>query len=106
VVTAVVSARPRRSFLRSVSGVLAGGIVVLAIGLGVAWVLAGRYGTQGPAGDFLAWHGVAAVVVIGAQLRADGTIGGRHAGERDPMGAVAALLVLLVAVLLGTLWFS
>lgn len=103
-VAAVVKAR--RSLLSRVSGVVAGAIVALAVGLGVAWVLANQYGTRGPAGDFLVWHAVAAVVVIAAQLRADGSVGPARAGGRDPLGAPAALLVIGVAAGLGTLWFS
>ncbi|MBW0117551.1 hypothetical protein [Pseudonocardia abyssalis] len=85
--------------LRKVSGVLAGGLVVLAVALGVAWVAATRTGAPGPAGSFLAWHAVAAVAAVVAQIRADRAPDGRGAG--------AALVVLVIsAVVLAALWLA
>ncbi len=91
--------RTPRSPLRAVSGVLAGGLVVLALTLGVAWVLATRTGSPGPAPGFLLWHGVAAMVALGAQLRAD------RAPDRG--GSLAAGVVVLISVVvLAGLWLS
>lgn len=86
--------------LRGLSGVLAGGLVVLALALGVAWVVATRTGAPGPAPSFLAWHAVAAVVAVVAQVRADRAADGGH-------GAGAALAVVGVsAVVLAALWLA
>lgn len=87
------------SVLRRVSGVLAGGLVVLAVALGVAWVVATRTGSPGPAGSFLAWHAVAAVAALVAQVRADRAPDGR--------GAAPALAVVVISVVvLATLWLA
>lgn len=86
--------------LRGLSGLLAGGLVVLALALGVAWVVATRTGAPGPAPSFLAWHAVAAVVAVVAQVRADRAADGGH-------GAGAALAVVGVsAVVLAALWLA
>jgi hypothetical protein len=87
------------SVLRRVSGVLAGGLVVLAVALGVAWVVSTRTGSPGPAAGFLAWHAVAAVAALVAQVRADRAADGR--------GTVPALAVVLIsAVVLAALWLA
>lgn len=84
-----------RSLLRGFTGVLAGGLVVLAIALGVAWVVATRTGSAGPAPWFLAWHALAAVAAVILQVRAD---------RND---VVAALAVLgISAAVLGVLWLA
>lgn len=85
--------------LRRISGVLAGGLVVLAVALGVAWVVATRTGSPGPAGSFLAWHAVAAVAALVAQLRADRAPDGRGAGP-------ALAVVVISAVVLAALWLA
>lgn len=84
------------SVLRRVSGVLAGGLVVLAVALGVAWVVATRTGSPGPAPGFLAWHAIAAVAAVVAQVRADRAPDGRGAG---PALAVVVISVVVLAVL-------
>lgn len=84
------------SVLRRVSGVLAGGLVVLAVALGVAWVVATRTGSPGPAPGFLAWHAIAAVAAVAAQVRADRAPDGRGAG---PALAVVVISVVVLAVL-------
>lgn len=95
-----------RASLRAVSGVLAGGLVVLAVALGVAWVVATRTGSAGPRPGFLFWHGCAAVAAVGLQLRADRAPARRMAG-RDVGGIVAALAVVAIsAVVLAALWLS
>lgn len=85
--------------LRRVSGVFAGGLVVLAVALGVAWVMATRTGEPGPDGAFLAWHAVAAVAAVVAQVRADRAPAGRGAGA-------AALVLLISGVVLAALWLA
>lgn len=81
------------------SGVLAGGLLALAVALGVVWVVATRTGEPGPAPALLLWHAVAAVVALGAQVRAD-----RRA---DRGGAIAAGVVVLISVVvLLALWLS
>lgn len=85
--------------LRAVSGVLAGGLVVLAVALGVAWVVATRTGSPGPAPAFLAWHAIAAGAALVAQVRADRAPDGR--------GAVPALAVVVISVaVLAVLWLA
>lgn len=85
--------------LRRVSGVFAGGLVVLAVALGVAWAMATRTGAPGPDGGFLAWHAVAAVAAVVAQVRADRSPDGR--------GTAGALVVLgISAAVLAGLWLA
>ena len=85
--------------LRRISGVLAGGLVVLAVALGVAWVVATRSGSPGPAPGFLAWHALAAVAAVVAQVRADRAPDGRS--------TVPALLVVVISVVvLAALWLA
>lgn len=87
------------SALRRLSGVLAGGLVVLAVALGVAWVVATRTGSPGPAPGFLAWHAIAAVAALVAQVRADRAPHGRG------VGPALAVVVISVAVL-AALWLA
>ena len=83
------------SLLRGFTGVLAGGLVVLALALGVAWVVATRTGSAGPAPWFLAWHALAAVAAVVLQVRAD----------RESPAAALGVLGISVAVL-GVLWLA
>jgi hypothetical protein len=85
--------------LRVVSGVLAGGLVALALALVVAALLARRAGTPGPGASTLVWHAAAAVTAIAAQSFAD------RRGDRA--GTVASLVVLAVtAAAVGALWLA
>jgi hypothetical protein len=79
-----------------VTGLLAGGLAVLALALVASWMVAPRLGLPGPAVDLLAWHLAAAVAVVVAQVRAD------RSGRPGAVLAVggAALVVL------GLLWFG
>ncbi len=79
-----------------VTGLLAGGLAVLALALVASWMVAPRLGLPGPAADLLAWHLAAAVAVVVAQVRAD------RSGRPGAVLAVdgAALVVL------GLLWFG
>lgn len=84
--------------LRGLSGVLAGGLVVLAVGLVVVAWFAGRGGVPGPgAGDLTAHLAAAAAAVVG-QVIAD------RRGDRT--GTLAALGVVgIAALVLGLGWF-
>ena len=84
--------------LRGLAGVLAGGIVVLALGMVVVWLGADRYGLPGPG----------AGVVLGHLAGAAGAVVGQRTADRRPdrPGTVAALAVVLVtALVLGFAWF-
>jgi hypothetical protein len=84
-------------WLRTLSGLLAGGLVVLAVVLTAAWFVADRAGSPGPGVDMLIWHGVAAVAAVLAQRVAD-----RRSG---PVGWIAVLAVLTItAVVLAVQW--
>ena len=87
-----------QSLLRGLTGVLAGGLVVLALALGVAWVVATRTGSAGPAPWFLVGHAVAAVAAVVLQVRADRS-------DRRHTGAALGVLGISVAVL-GVLWLA
>jgi hypothetical protein len=89
--------RPRRSAgsPRTLTGLLAGGLVALAVALVVAWFLAGRIGSAGPGPAMLVWHGVAAVLAVLAQVQADRRTGLPAALA---MGAVVVITVVVLAV--------
>jgi hypothetical protein len=82
--------------LRALSGVLAGGLVVLALALVGSWVVATRLGVPGPPVSFLVWHGLAAVAAVALQVRAD----------RARSSAAALGVVVLSAVVLAALWLA
>lgn len=94
-----VSRRGPGERLRTVSGVLAGGLVALAVGLVVAWVIATRSGMPGPGGQTLAWHAVAAVAAVVAQRRAD-----RRPGAPGVLAALA--VVVITVVVLAVQWLA
>ncbi|NMH93607.1 hypothetical protein HF519_18905 [Pseudonocardia bannensis] len=88
--------RPPRA-LRGVSGVLAGGLVALALVLLAGWLVTTRTGSPGPGTGILIGHGLAAVVAVAAQLVAD-----RRSGRP---GALAALAVVSIsAAVLAVYW--
>jgi hypothetical protein len=89
-----VTARRTGGWLRGLSGLLAGGLVVLLVVLCIAWYIADRSGTSGPGASTLAWHAVAAVAAVLAQRHAD-----RHRGAA---GAVTACIVIAITVALLT----
>ncbi|MGH4027089.1 MAG: hypothetical protein ACRDRV_21165 [Pseudonocardiaceae bacterium] len=82
--------------LRGFSGVLAGGLVVLAVTVAVAQWLIGSAARPGPGTGFVLAHGVAALAAVELQVVAD-----RSRGARATLAATA-VLVLTAAVL----WFG
>ena len=87
----------RPGALRSVSGVLAAGMVALVVGLVVAYVVALREGSPGPGAATLLVHSVAAVAAVAAQVYADRTPG--------PRGTLAAVgVIVTIAVVLTVEW--
>ena len=85
--------------LRGFTGLLAGGLVVLVVALGVAWVVAERTGAPGPGIATLAWHAGAAIAAVIAQRQADHRAGGP--------GILAAVAVIVITgVLLATQWLA
>lgn len=80
-------------FLRGLSGVLAGGTVVLVVALLVAGLVALRFGVPGPGAGVVVGHAVAATIAMVLQLYAD-----RTAGVRGALAAVAAIVVVAAAL--------
>ena len=80
---------------RGVSGALAVGLVLLALGLIGVQDYAGARDLPGPGLDVVAGHGVAAVAAVVAQVVAD--------RGRGWVVALCGLLVVLLAA--STLWF-
>lgn len=84
-------------FVRALSGLLAGGLVVLVLALLAAWFVADGRGAPGPGASTLGWHIAAAVLAVIGQWQAD-----RRPG-RD--GTVAALLVIgVTSAVLAAQW--
>lgn len=91
--------RRRRRWLRGLSGLFAGGVVVLALVLVGAAVISGRDGSPGPGALTLAVHSVAALAAVVIQVYAD-----RH---DDPRGTLASIGVLgITAAVLAFEWLS
>lgn len=95
---------PRRSglfvrFVRAVSGVMAGAVLVLAVVVCVARYLAGEREFPGPGTESVAAHVVAAVVVTVAQVAAD---------NRRGVVAVGASSVVIFTglILMITQWWG
>lgn len=83
--------------LRGFTGLLAGGLVVLALALLATWAVAAHFGTPGPGTGTLAWHAGAAVAAVIAQRQAD-----RRSGAPGVLAAVAVLVI--TGVLLAVQW--
>ena len=82
--------------LRGLSGVLAGGLVALAVTVGLAQWLAGSFASPGPGTATVAAHATAALLAVVLQVLAD------HArGQRAVLAAGAVL-----ALFAGVLWFG
>lgn len=73
---------------RGISGVLAAGLVLLALGVIAVQVYAGRQDLPGPGADVVAGHVVAAVLAVLGQLFAD-----RRTGWRSALASLAVLAV-------------
>ncbi|MEK6438110.1 hypothetical protein [Pseudonocardia sp. T1-2H] len=83
--------------LRGVSGVLAAGLVGVAVILLAGWAVTTRTGTAGPGTGMLLGHGAAAVVAVVAQAVAD--------RRRDRTGVLAAwAAIVLVAAVVAWYW--
>ncbi|MFC4125512.1 hypothetical protein [Nocardia rhizosphaerae] len=87
------------TLIRGISGIVAGGVVVL---LGVvvgAAVIGARRDFPGPGAESLTWHVVAAVTVVAAQVYAD-----RHRGAAAFAGS--AIVLGVAGGLLWTQWWG
>ncbi|PTR30214.1 hypothetical protein C8K36_10262 [Rhodococcus sp. OK519] len=85
--------------LRGLSGVVAGGVVVLTAVVLVTAYLASNRDFPGPGAESIATHIAASGVVVGLQVFADRRRGG--------VAAMAAILILAVTgLLLWTQWWS
>ncbi|MFD4456646.1 hypothetical protein [Nocardia sp. NPDC058480] len=87
------------TLVRTVSGVVAGGVLVLLCVVVGAAVIGSRRDFPGPGGESLTWHFVAAAVVIVAQVFAD-----RRRGISALLGSAAVLVT--AGVLLWTQWWG
>lgn len=86
-----------RRWLCGLSGLLAGGLVVLVLALVVAWAVAVGVGAPGPGAGTLVWHGVGAVAAVLVQRQAD-----RRSGAAALLAALA--VVAITAVVLAVQW--
>lgn len=86
-------------FLRGLSGIVTGGLVVLALGVAVTQYLGHSRGFPGPGALSVAAHIVAAIVAVIAQRITD---------HRRGLSAVLGALVVLVAagLVLWTQWWQ
>ncbi len=91
--------RGTSSWLRSLTGLLAGGLVALAVALVGAWVIADQLASPGPGTGTLIWHGAAAVAAVLTQRRAD-----RQPGVGGTLAACGVLVI--TAVVLAVQWLA
>ncbi|MFI5501510.1 hypothetical protein ACIA5E_20810 [Nocardia asteroides] len=87
------------TLVRALSGVVAGGVVVLLCVVAGAAVMGARRDFPGPGAESLTWHVLAAVVVVAAQLFAD-----RNRGVAALSGSVVVLIT--TGALLWTQWWG
>lgn len=87
------------TLVRTVSGVVAGGVLVLLCVVIGAAVIGSRRDFPGPGAESLSWHVVAAVLVVVAQVFAD-----RRRGASALFGSSAVLVT--AGVLLWTQWWG
>jgi hypothetical protein len=88
---------PRR-VLRGVSGLVAGGLVVLLLILAGSWAGSAAAESAGPGAWIVIAHLVAATAAIILQRQAD--------RREDRLGVAAAVGVLIVAGFAGVLWLN
>jgi hypothetical protein len=84
--------------VRALSGLVAGGLVVLAAVVIGAAVLGDERGFPGPGDESIAWHVVSALVVVPAQVYAD-----RRRGLAAFGGSV--LVFVVAGLLIWTQWW-
>ncbi|WP_149362007.1 hypothetical protein [Lolliginicoccus suaedae] len=85
--------------LRWASGLVAGGLVALALAVGLVATFSDDWSIAGPGPASIAWHAIGAVIAVGAQVAAD--------RSRGPIAASWSVLVLTAgALLLLTQWWS
>ena len=94
----VVGAVTPRRVLRGVSGLIAGGLVVVFLILAGSWVGSAAAESSGPGAPIVAAHLVAAIAAVVLQRQAD--------RREDGLGAAASVGVLVVAGFAGVLWLS
>ena len=98
-----VRRRPRDSWvartLRGLSGVVAGGVVVLTVVVLVAAYLASDRDFPGPGAESIAAHVVASVLVVGLQVFSDRRRGGTSA-------LASGAILVITALLLWTQWWA
>ncbi|WP_336085806.1 hypothetical protein [Nocardia sp. SSK8] len=87
------------TLVRGISGIVAGGVLVLLCVVIGAAVMGARRDFPGPGAESLSWHVVAAVVVVGGQLVAD-----RGKGLAALSGS--AIVLVTTGVLLWTQWWG
>ncbi|WP_067817217.1 hypothetical protein [Nocardia inohanensis] len=85
--------------LRGLSGVVTGGVVVLAATVVGAAVIGARRGFPGPGASSVAWHVAAALLAVAAQIFAD-----RRQGFAAFSGSLVVFLV--AGYLLWTQWWN
>ncbi|MFE7719045.1 hypothetical protein ACFU44_08370 [Nocardia rhizosphaerihabitans] len=87
------------TLVRGLSGIVAGGVVVLLCVVAGAAVIGSRRDFPGPGAESLTWHVLAAIVVVGAQVFAD-----RRRGPAAFTGS--AVVLVTTGVLLWTQWWG
>ncbi|MGY4099517.1 hypothetical protein ACW2Q0_08130 [Nocardia sp. R16R-3T] len=85
--------------LRGLSGIVAGGMFVLALVVVGAAVIAARRGFPGPGGESVTWHVATSAIGIGAQIFSD-----RHRGSAAFYGSMVVFIV--AGILLWSQWWS
>lgn len=91
--------RRRGALWRGLTGSLAYGLLLLAVGLGIAAIVVRSQAMPGPGAFVLTAHAVAALVALAAQRVADRTVGVR--------AGLAGTVVLVVAgAVLWLFWWS
>jgi hypothetical protein len=84
----VAAGAVRAGWLRGMSGMLAGGLAVVAVALFVIWFVAAGAGVTGPGASTLVWHAAGAVLAVAGQAYAD-----RNPGTRGTLAALGVIAV-------------